>query len=65
QLKPYGVDVATGVERSPGKKDAKKMQKFISIAKDLATSDKQAASQEKIEEDRISKNIYDWMDDGQ
>lgn len=33
QLKPYGVDVATGVENSPGKKDAKKMQKFIELAR--------------------------------
>ncbi len=33
QLKPYGVDVATGVESSPGKKDARKMQKFIDLAK--------------------------------
>lgn len=33
QLKPYGVDVATGVEASPGKKDAKKMQKFIDIVR--------------------------------
>ncbi len=33
QLRPYGVDVATGVESTPGKKDAKKMQKFIALAK--------------------------------
>lgn len=33
QLKPYGVDVATGVESSPGKKDARKLQLFIDLAK--------------------------------
>jgi phosphoribosylanthranilate isomerase len=30
---PHGVDVATGVERSPGKKDPKLMREFIQAAK--------------------------------
>lgn len=34
-IKPYGVDVATGVESAPGKKDAKKLQRFIQQAKSL------------------------------
>ena len=28
-VRPYGVDVATGVESSPGKKDARRMREFI------------------------------------
>jgi len=33
ELKPYGVDTASGVESSPGKKDREKIRRFISNAK--------------------------------
>lgn len=29
RVRPYGVDVSTGVERSPGKKDLRRMKEFI------------------------------------
>jgi phosphoribosylanthranilate isomerase len=32
-VQPYGVDVSTGVERSPGKKDHVKLRRFIAAAK--------------------------------
>jgi phosphoribosylanthranilate isomerase len=32
-FRPYGVDVATGVESEPGKKDIAKMKAFISAAR--------------------------------
>ncbi|MGH7890661.1 MAG: phosphoribosylanthranilate isomerase, partial [Thermodesulfobacteriota bacterium] len=32
-VKPYGVDVSTGVEDSPGKKNHIKMRKFIEAVK--------------------------------
>jgi phosphoribosylanthranilate isomerase len=35
-VRPSGVDVASGVEKSPGKKDPEKMKRFIQIAREAA-----------------------------
>jgi phosphoribosylanthranilate isomerase len=35
-VRPYAVDVASGVERAPGQKDAEKMRRFIGNAREAA-----------------------------
>jgi len=35
-IRPYGVDVASGVEKSPGRKDPDKMKRFIENAREAA-----------------------------
>jgi phosphoribosylanthranilate isomerase len=36
RVKPWGVDVSTGVEEGPGRKDARKVRDFVRIAKEAA-----------------------------
>jgi phosphoribosylanthranilate isomerase len=45
RVHPWGVDVSTGVERSPGRKDASKVMRFINEAKEAAPDDDDASAE--------------------
>ena len=53
QVRPWGVDVATGVEASPGKKDPRRLRAFVANAK--------AAAPVAYEGD--GEDPYDWQND--
>lgn len=51
--RPWGVDVATGVEAEPGKKDPKLVAQFVKNAKGVVLPDREA----------VSSSPYDWASD--
>ena len=55
QVRPWGVDCATGVESEPGRKDARKVRAFVANAK-------AAAPEEQYE--GVGAAPYDWREDG-
>jgi len=59
-VRPWGVDVATGVEASPGRKDPRKVRRFIEAAKQLPDEDDLLGEGDLVEPIGERAAFFDW-----
>ena len=58
KVRPWGVDVATGVEMSPGRKDPARLRAFINAVREAEPAHSEAVEQEQDED-----VPYDWQEE--
>jgi len=71
RVHPWGVDVSSGVEREPGRKDVSKLLRFVNAAKDAAAADGEelvdldGPAPDAVDDawDDDAPVLYDWEDD--
>jgi phosphoribosylanthranilate isomerase len=71
RVRPWGVDVSTGVEREPGRKDVSRLLRFVTAAKDAAaaygeeTIDLEAPLDPTSIDAEVDEGpvLFDWEDD--
>jgi phosphoribosylanthranilate isomerase len=59
-LHPAGVDVSSGVESAPGRKDPLLVRDFVVNARNAET---EAESRDRLDEDATDEEPYDWRDE--